>query len=528
MTSALADLRLDQWQLAAATDPSLSLDVQAAAGSGKTRMLLGRAAWLAEQGHLVRCYSYTVAAAAELQRRVRDLPPALTARIECSTIHSHAAEVCRGSLQRVHPFARGWSVIGEVEEKQLVKDAKEGRSTPERLKLANGLLTYAEMLRWGTELLQDSGICARTAGRAVLVDERQDLSPAELSFVHATSPASLTMVGDNGQQIYGWRGVASCIGARWQQLQLPLCYRCRPEICAAANRLHVSGLEMVPVRPAGGRVETIATGTDDELAVRIAELLRAGGCWAVLSRTRRRLLGLRQQLELAGVPVHAPGLQSDVWESAQGQVLVDLLHVLANAHDSLHLRRCLSRAGMSRAELLRAEAGRCGLDACSLWDWCCDHLTADSAPAALLRRIEAANRTDAREAALLLDATDLLEQIPAGLSVVELLSWLASPREREQVAEPSAGAVTLSTIHGAKGLEWDGVVVMGLEDGHLPLIRRGETDEAEERRLLYVAMTRAMDHLVLHNSANRLAWDGRTTSPALPSRFLSEIGGMPC
>ena len=75
----------------------------------------------------------------------------------------------------------------------------------------------------------------------------------------------------------------------------------------------------------------------------------------------------------------------------------------------------------------------------------------------------------------------------------------------------AAGAVTLSTLHGAKGLEWPVVFLCGVGEGRIPLERKGlDTDEAEERRLLYVGMTRAREELVLLTGAE-------------PSRFLTGL-----
>ena len=75
----------------------------------------------------------------------------------------------------------------------------------------------------------------------------------------------------------------------------------------------------------------------------------------------------------------------------------------------------------------------------------------------------------------------------------------------------AAGAVTLSTLHGAKGLEWPVVFLCGVGEGRIPLERKGlDTDEAEERRLLYVGMTRAREELVLLSGGE-------------PSRFLAGL-----
>jgi len=250
----------------------------------------------------------------------------------------------------------------------------------------------------------------------------------------------------------------------------------------------------------------------------------------VLSRTRARLQGVAEALIAAGIPVHAPVLSGKVWEeSPAARQLLDLLQVAVHPHDSLHLGWALSRVGMSKAQLLRAEADRAGLDACSLWNWACipGHLPAGGPGHQLLVQVsEARLQPTARQAATHLVQCGAVppeapvSEIPADLTAAEFLLWLADPADRESEAG-TGEAVELATIHGAKGREWRRVLILGLEEGHLP---SGRGDIAEERRLTYVAVTRAQEELVLTTSRNRPGWRRGHTIESEPSRFVAELG----
>lgn len=540
-------MTLNAQQRAAVEAEDRILVVQAGAGSGKTRTLLARAERLARQGERVRLFAFTRAAAAELRQR---LAPDLAERVEIATLHAHAAKICGAYLTRLDGFRDGWSILTEADDERIVRSARETADDPSQVRRTNGLVTYSELLSFGLRCLAEVEGARAELGGAALVDEAQDLTAIEWRYLTALAPEALTAVGDAAQAIYGWRGAQADVlagpgaashpvpralleGARW--LPLPVNYRGHSEILAAANRLEIPGrVTLEADRGPGGQVRVERYAREEELLDELtgwgSALRETPGDWAILSRTRARLQGVAEALTAAGIPVHAPVLSGKVWEeSPAARQLLDLLQVAVHPHDSLHLSWALSRVGMSKAQLLRAEVERSGLDACSLWNWVCvpGHLPAGGPGHQLLVQVsEARRQPTARQAATHLQQCGAVppeapvSEIPSDLTSAEFLLWLACPADRE--SEASTGeAVELATIHGAKGREWRRVLVLGCEEGHLP---SGRGDLAEERRLTYVAVTRAKEELVLTTSRSRPGWRRGHTIESEPSRFVAELG----
>jgi DNA helicase-2/ATP-dependent DNA helicase PcrA len=121
--------------------------------------------------------------------------------------------------------------------------------------------------------------------------------------------------------------------------------------------------------------------------------------------------------------------------------------------------------------------------------------------------------------ALMTMAEEATQASPSGVTPADFIADL-DRRAAEQHA-PAAGGVTLATLHAAKGLEWDAVFLAGLHDGAMPLTHAtSDAEIEEERRLLYVGMTRAREHLVLSWAAARTP-GGRGNRQ--PSRFLANL-----
>ena len=538
-------MKLNEHQRAASYSEAKRLRILAGAGTGKTTVLVERALWLAGECDLVRLVTFTRRAARVLRERIQaEAHDGLADRIAVSTHHGLAAELLREHGD-VIGWREGWRIIDRVEEEALRQEAGRQLDLVEARLQRHGLRRYDELLPGAVRLLESDPRLLEmiTEGTELLVDEAHDSSPLEWRLDELLGRCGLTVVGDAAQRIYGWRGAQPLEDAPgpWETVKLPVCYRCAPEILSVANRLPIPG--RIDLLPRDGAAEGYAgvweERSDEEI---VAHLLRTPGFvesperWAILGRTNRRLQQVAEQLASAGVPVHCPSLEATAWETPEARLVIDLLHVLAHEDDSLHLGRVLvAMCGWTDADLLLAEmacASRGGPGGLSEYVAQRSVEKGDPMRVNSLRyrfgdAMLAADGQDAVRCVMAPNVPAVVGRLPGCLSEVELLEWLADPNRDEQ-DEGEQEACHVGTIHTAKGAEWDRVLVLGLEEGGLPGARwrTEERDEeqriAEERRLLYVAITRARERVVLARRTGK--WTrGRGWVDVEPSRFLEEV-----
>lgn len=530
--------KLDPEQRAAATLPDGPAQVIAPAGSGKTTTLIARLGVLLARGvpaARIAVVTFNREAAGELSARIASrlatvVPDAAT--IEVRTLHALARQVLLDSGDPVRLLgdrlplmraARRRVLAGRPTDAPPVPEAAaldtvlsawkvEGRTPPDDalpvleifagLMAARGALDFDDLVVRAVELLErDATLRTRWQGRFshLAVDEFQDVDAAQLRLVRilAEPEQNLFVVGDDDQTIYAWRladvrrilGFSELYpGAR--RVQLATNYRCPPTVVIASRRLIAFNLERFPKRidPTPGRrtaaadvvmMPTIEHDWPDRVAdFAAAEASRRGGC-CILARTRSELTPVALSLLRASQP-HATNLATPL-ESEPVTALLDAARRLPGADPPF-------------ASLLRLRAGRGwrrGDRDDALGDD--DHAALD----ALLGWAAAFVRLD--------------RFLAAGDGMLARLMTLRDP----------AASIELVTVHGAKGREWPTVVVIGFEEERFPnrraLIGAADPERAveEERRLAYVALTRATQRLVL-------AFD-----PAKPSRFLEEMGYGP-
>ncbi|WP_026868763.1 UvrD-helicase domain-containing protein [Inquilinus limosus] len=539
---------LDPDQQAAAERIEGPLLIVAGPGSGKTRTLTHRIAHLVAGGAAPEsclAITFTRRAAAEMRERLEILLPGAAARMPIHTFHSLGLALLRehGEAAGLH---RDFRVAGETERAALLQEVLEVSRTraerllraisrakrtgvPADLDLAEALARYDEALalrnwidfddlvgRSIAALEGDPGLVAlcRDRFRHVSVDEFQDVDDSQVRLLSLLVPSggNLCVIGDPDQAIYGFRGAdASCFDRFHRDhpgaavIRLRRNYRSTGTIVTAAARfIGADGREEPAaeiVRAMQDRISVHAAASDKaeaEFVVAEIEALLGGhsffsidsgrsdgrandqlgfGDIAVLYRTEAQAEAVAEALGRAGMPVKTSSLAP----LAEDPAVRALLSALEQEEGSLPLQ--LQRA----AEGLRRD----GADPAST-------------TAALQRLTLIASRQDGDDRAGFLAAVAL---------ATEADFW-----------DPRADRVSLLTLHAAKGLEFPVVFILGLEDGVLPLRFGGEADPAalaEERRLFYVGMTRAMDRLFLCRARER-RWRGGTVRLE-PSPFLGEI-----
>lgn len=437
-----------------------------------------------------------------------------------------AAEIEWAKARRIAPPAYVARVAADQHDGPLPADLMAGLYRRyEQAKDGARLIDFEDMLARTVELLETDALVAaevRERYRWFSVDEYQDTNPLQHALLDAWLGGrdDLAVVGDEDQTIYTFTGATSEYLTSFTQrypdatvVRIEANFRSSPQILDLANRVLAAGRatadERLPGAPPGdpkrlvptmadGPVPSIAGFATDELELaaltgHIRELARAGtayGDMAILVRTNAQLPGLEAGLGSAGIPFHVRG---------------------ERFFSRPEVRRAIRVAAASqRAAPRRVAAGSAVEEARG------GGLVATLA-AAFERELgvrrdrepdgEAARERHAAVVTLLELADDLAVTDPAA----DVAAFLTAIEQRTAIeAGGTASGVELVTYHRAKGLEWEAVFLPALEDGTLPIRQASEPlERAEERRLLYVGITRARRHLWLSWADRRTAATGR-------------------
>lgn len=389
-------------------------------------------------------------------------------------------------------------------------------------------LILSEFLRMLTEPLYNAagGI---DYGTHLFVDEVQDSSEQDWRIYQNLPIRNKFLVGDPDQAIYGFRGgrvdvmVAVANGVDYDVIRLEENFRSFDEICAAANLLiwhNNDRVEKATISASGpgGTVDHFPAQTADDERAHVCQMIASGleraEEIAVLARTNAIASEMRQALQTAGLPVQQAAklaLPRD-WHLARAFVewLAQpdndtLAYFFLIARERAKGSTDLEARGLAHS--YRLEAQRLGHSINSQWF---GHQPGDlpGLPAALAK---AGISAEARAM-----IAGLIRQLPAGADLLELALAMGLHLPEEK---PASAGVECLTIHGAKGREWDVVFLVGFEDECCPG-KRG--DPEEERRLAYVALTRA--RLACHISsakARQTPWGA--VEPRTPSRYIKEM-----
>jgi DNA helicase-2/ATP-dependent DNA helicase PcrA len=531
------------------------LVILAGAGSGKTRVISRRAAYAIETGAVpadrILLVTFTEKAATEMVERMRTLGHP---RVMARTFHAAALaqlrhfwparhdgralpSVLRSKLSLLVPMvgrlpgnykftpARDvadtieWAKVRRIPPARWIAEGGERAPLPpdlfarlygdyERAKERADLLDFEDMLVETVRLLEeDAGAAALVRARKtwLSVDEYQDTNPLaeRLLELWLGDSRDLAVVGDPDQTIYSFSGATPEYLLRFAErhpgaktVALTENYRSTPQILALANKLVGEGERgpLVATRPPGA-APTIRRVPDAEaemagLVAGVRGLLERGVAaaeMAVLVRTNAQIPPIEEALARAGISYRAVGVRfHERPEVRQARQL---------------LRRAkLKQVGPELAGAVRQLfEERLGLG-----------------QEAQAKGNEARERNASLE--LVLAILDDLAEQDAG---VDLAAFAADLDRRDEAELASSGeGVNLLTYHRAKGLEWDAVFLPALEEGLLPIRQAKEEDEvAEERRLLYVGVTRAREHLALSWAQVRPGQGGKPVGRTM-SRFL--------
>lgn len=565
---------LDEEQRLVATTLSGPLCVLAGAGTGKTRAITHRIAYGVQTGvfnpNRLLAVTFTARAAAEMRTRLRDLG---VGTVQARTFHAAALR----QLQYFWPHAVGGQLPGLLEHKAQLIAAAAGRLrlptdraairdlasevewakvsmlTPESYvthaqdrgepggldKLAVGrlfqayedikgdrnLIDFEDVLLITVGILQEDARVAATVReqyRHFVVDEYQDVSPLQqrLLDLWLGGRDDLCVVGDASQTIYSFTGATPRhlldFKARYPEanvVKLVRDYRSTPQVVGLANGLlqnRRSGgfsadslwskpLELLAQRPAGPAPEFLEASDDEAEAAAVATRIKG-------------LLSEGTKASEIAILFRTNG-QSEAYERALGAMNIgyqlrggERFFARKEVRDAILQMRAASRveANESLGQRVRDILGNLGYQT-----------QAPSTGGAVRERWES-----------LVALVDLADELSTSRSTTEhsftLADFVAELQERATAQHaPTVQGVTLASLHSAKGLEWDAVFLVGLSEGLMP-ISFADTPETvdEERRLLYVGITRAREFLSFSWSTSRTP-GGRASRR--PSRFLDGL-----
>jgi DNA helicase-2/ATP-dependent DNA helicase PcrA len=554
----LAELDPEQRVAAEAVDGPVC--ILAGAGTGKTRTITHRIAYGALTGALpadhVLAVTFTVRAAGELGARLRRLG---VPRVAARTFHSAALrqlryfwprvvgggfpELVESKLRLVAAAATRCGLGSGVELKDLATEiewakatlvepvgypaaaAAAGRIPPvaadrlaeiyrayEAVRMERNLLDFDEVLLLTAAALEEHPDVAeevRARYRYFVVDEFQDVTPLQARLLRGWLGGrhDVCVVGDPDQTIYSFAGASAghlldfpAEHPGTTVVRLVRDYRSTPQVVGAARTVlgePAGPAKLVAQRPAGPA--PAVRGFADEpaeaaaVAARCAELIDAGTSpaeIAILFRINAASAGYEQALADRGIGYQLRGAER-FFDRPEVRTAVQLLRGAVRSAD-----------GDAPGPLVERVADALG----SVW-----RPDPPPGPGAARDRWESVR-------ALVDLARDAAARDPAA----DLGGFVAELAERAAAAHPPRlEQVTLASLHAAKGLEWDAVFVVGLAEGVLPIVyATTDAQIAEERRLLYVGVTRARRHLWLSWSAARTSGARRGREP---SRFL---GGL--
>ncbi len=445
----------------------------------------------------------------------------------------------------------------------------------------NNLVDFDDLLALPYKILDENpDLCQQTSEKYqyIMVDEYQDTNDLQLKLLQklTTAHQNICVVGDDDQSIYGWRGanIKNILEFHKQfdntsVIKLETNYRSTNNILNAANELiehnrNRHGKKLVGVKGDGKEINLITSENENieahTIAKRISKLIEGGVSpkdIAILYRINALSRSIEEGLNKAGISYKMVG-GVKFYERAEIKDVISYLRLIANPHDDFSLKRIINKPkrGLGKATIDKilhaADENRTSIfhfiaqEKEVLADLITKkaYETLDTFVENILKIKSALEESTYGLIDDLEDAFGIkayYETLPTSLERVlnieefyglfrdfviqnpeanldDFLNDISLQSDQDQIDEES---ISVMSIHAAKGLEFDHLFVIGWEEGFFPLLGDG-TDLEEERRLGYVALTRAKKELTLSTSSSRF-YKGKRAG-LMKSRFLAESG----
>ena len=465
--------------------------------------------------------------------------------------------------------------IGKISQGFYLKTAEIYKKYEEYLK-TNNLVDFDDLLVLTYKiLLKNEALCDEISRRYryITVDEYQDTNDIQFKILKLLCKGheNLVVVGDDDQSIYGWRGakVENILNFKDQfesvkVIRLEENYRSTTQILAAANELidhnrNRLGKNLKSVKGDGDEIELMESGDEtyeaNKISAKIQELITSGVKpqeIAILYRVNALSRSIEEGLNKAKIPYKMVG-GVKFYERAEIKDAIAYLRLILNENDDFSLRRIINRpkrglgkVGLAKLEKVAFENKTSLVGAINLLN------SGDVSKKSLIELQKFANALS--EIRQMDEIYNILNEFDKAFGLKEYYESLPDGSERianlnefyallkdealnkenfdleEFLNETtllseqdgiSGESISIMSVHASKGLEFEHLFVIGLEEGFFPLIGDG-TDIEEERRLAYVALTRAKKTLTLSVAQSRFYKGKRERLEK--SRFLNEIG----
>ncbi|NLY03604.1 MAG: UvrD-helicase domain-containing protein [Campylobacter sp.] len=446
----------------------------------------------------------------------------------------------------------------------------------EDLLVSDNLVDFDDLLVLPYKILeQNSKLCNEISQRYqfIMVDEYQDTNDIQMKLLKklCSTHSNLCVVGDDDQSIYGWRGarIENILNFKDQFenvkiIKLENNYRSTSNILNAANNLidcntNRLGKRLISTKDSGDEVELCES--DDEnfeanrISKRILELIGLGVSpkdIAILYRVNALSRALEDGLARAKIPYKMVG-GIKFYERAEIKDAIAYIRLILNQNDDFSLRRIINRPKRGLGKIGLANIEKISFDQkISIFETIqnleeskvskksskeinelvkgINYLTQISDQSQMIDELEKyiglkayyKSMPDGDDRVYNIDEflAMLKDEIirDANFDLEEFLNELSLQSDQDAIIDE---AISIMSVHASKGLEFEHLFVIGLEEGFFPLIG-DNTDIEEERRLAYVAITRAKKSLVLSRASSRF-YRGRRERLE-KSRFLSETG----
>ncbi len=608
--------------------------ILAGAGSGKTRVLTYKIAYLIEKEIVkpweILAITFTNKAAKEMKERVGELLPESSNEVWLGTFHSICVRILKREIEALG-YTREFNIMDEIDKQKTVKEIMkrldiddkqipvnsicyEISSAKDKLKTAkdyeeenagdyrkgkiaevyeqyeretkrNNSLDFDDIIILTVKLFKekpDRLLYYQNKFKYILVDEYQDTNHAQFILISMLASASgkICVVGDESQSIYGFRGadISNILSFEKQFrgakiIKLEQNYRSTKTILDAANNIikkNSSKLDknLWTDNGEGDKIRYFTARNEYEEGEYIVDTIdrmirnekMKYSDFAVLFRTNAQARAIEEVFMRESTPYRLIG-GLKFYSRKEIKDLIAYLKLIHNTNDNIAFKRIVNEPrrgiGETTVDTLTAKSNESAL---SIFGFIDEPGNLDGMRAAgnliifrdmikeLIKDKYTLGITDLIKKILLVtgyeemlvkentkESEGRLENIyefmgvasefekeNADNSLTEFLESIALVADTDNLDEGEE-AVTLMTMHSAKGLEYDNVFIVGMEDGLFPskrsMLEDGEVEE--ERRLCYVAITRARKNIYLTNAKQRMLYG--STSYTIPSRFISEI-----